>query len=190
MASLQNLSTREKAIMSVMAAMLVALGAYYGLLTGFVEEYQGVSRNLETARSEYEMQQKLLRTEARVNREYDEIARSLPKAMEGKTPEAAFTEDVAAMCRELGITLPNINPHKVAPADVEGYSYLILPISGINGDLGQITRILKRFSERNLLITDLNIRSASLRKTAMPVSVSVAQIVRTEDLSPESRRTR
>jgi hypothetical protein len=188
MSLVRNMNPRERIMGGVVLALLVCAGVYYGFLLDFVEDFQVVSRDLEKARQDYESLRKLLQTGPRIDRQYEAIAASLPKAEEGKKPEVAFNEEIAAMFRDMGLGRPSIDVEETPPAEVEGFSYLILPIKDIRGDLAQVTRILRSFHERGFLIRELNIESEKGRTFGLPMRVSVAQIVRTEDLSPDPGR--
>jgi len=182
---LRNMNPREKIMGGVILALLACAGLYYGFLLDFVDDFQVVSRDLEKARKDYESQRKLLQTGPRIDRQYEAIAASLPKGEEGKKPEVAFNEEIAAMFRDMGLGRPSIDVEETPPAGVEGFSYLILPIKGIKGDLAQVTKTLKSFHERGFLIRELNIQNGTTRDPSLPMRVSVAQIVRTRDLSPD-----
>jgi len=178
--------------MAITIATAIGAMIYYGFLVDFVQRYRNVSIDLAAAEADYRTLDLLLATGPRIDARYDAIAASLPKPEPGKRPEMVFTEQIAALCAELGIhPPPTIQPHKAAEVpDARGFAYLVLPVEKIEGDLDKITAVLRGFYERNYIIRELAIgASTRTRDTRLSMSVHLAQIVRSEDLEPGAHAT-
>jgi hypothetical protein len=189
----RNMTSREKTILIATAAVAIGALLYNFFLVGFLDRLDAVNSNLKVAEDEFALMRNELQAGKRVDEQYAKLAAALPKREPGRRPEMVFTEEIAKLCSELNISpAPTIKPHKIAEIpDVPGFSYLILPIEGIQGDVKTITDVLAGFYQRSFIILEMHIASLSSESSntgQLTMSMQVAQIVRTEEVQVKSEK--
>ncbi|NQU44983.1 hypothetical protein HQ520_16985 [bacterium] len=177
----RQLQPREKVILAVTVLVIVGVGAWFGVLEGYIERYQDVNDRLDRARRELRDQSKVLEQAEETDTAYQGLDRAVSRPSEGKRPDRAFTEDMEKLFKSLKLPKPDLGT--VASneiPDVAGFSFVVLPVRNVSGNLGTITELLKEFAERDLIILSLKIENLSRRGLMM--TVSLAKVIRTEDL--------
>lgn len=184
----RQLNPREKIILVTTVALFAIVVLYNTFLRGFIEEYRSASGTLTELRQEYLNSQQLLTSAEKVDRDYEAIAASLSRPQSGKTADMLFTEEMAALFRRMNIPTPTIRPATSEPVPgIPGFSYLILNVEGISGDLAKISAILMEFHKQGVLIQKINIKAPPVGNDEgnLAVNVELAQIVRSEELGIE-----
>lgn len=192
MARQHALTRREKTLAVITAIVVVGAGAYFGFLEDFVTRYRTVRQELQSAGEELNRQRETLREGPRVDAEFAEIEGSLSKPRPGKSLDMAFSEDMENLFRTLGLPTPQLGKDSVEEVPkTAGFSYLTLPILDIRTDLPDLSKLLKSFVERNLLIRKLRIASlgSGVATRRLQATIEVAQVIRTEEVS-KARTTR
>lgn len=190
LAKLESLTTREKVILAVTVTLLLGAALHYTFLEGFFTRFNAVKMDLENARIKLEKQQRTLEGSEQINTRFEAIEQTISMPEDGRDPAKQFSEDMEAMFRKLRLPTPNFGRNKVLEIEeVDGFSYLVLPIQRIQGDLATITELLKRFAERNLLILSLEIQTVGPPLSRyLEMDVELAQIVSSDTLEDDTSR--
>lgn len=187
MQMLEKMTQREKTILAITMALMLGVGVWYGFLEGFISDYQVVTLELDDMRVKLAKQRRTLSRAERIEKDFEKIAQSLPTSGTGRRPDKVFSEEMEALFRSLRLPVPEFGKNKVEEIpDVDGFSFLVLPINRIRGDLDTIAELLKSFSERNLVLRTLEIKSVGPPlKRYLEMNAELAQVVRTEDMKDE-----
>jgi hypothetical protein len=187
MAAMRPMTIREKVILIVTITLIICLGVYYGFLGDFVLDYQSTNEQIARAQKNRKVQLSLLAKGDAIDAKYRTIEATLPKAEEGRTPQALFTSEIVKFC---GAPTPSLDPHDVAPVpEADEFAYLIINIERLEGNLERIVKVLKAINERNLLVQALNLRpTKQVESPSLELSVEIAQLVRVTDLERSDQR--
>lgn len=176
-----KISGREKFLLLV-ASVFVFAGLVYKF--GIRYAYEGVRSSVEqlgTVENTYQRYVHQMERRDRVERDYGEIEDQFPKRDPGTNPAHQFSEEVDALCSQLGFANPTIEPAKEKPIeDVEDYRFILLTVR-TEGNFSSITRLLKGFDSKSLLIRELTLTSYQ-DEDRINVAVTVARIVKAEEV--------
>ena len=150
---------------------------------GIIRVYEGFrfsAEQLRTVEKTYQLYVRQMEQRERIERAYREIEDQLPKREPGRNPAHQFSEEVDTLCSQLGFANPTIEPAKEKPIeDVEDYRFILLTVK-TEGDFRSITRLLKGFDNKSLLIRELALNSY-LDRDRVRVAVTVARIVKADE---------
>ena len=180
---LSNLTRRERTIVYVTVATVVGVVVYFGYLDGFIDRYQTVSANLAAQTESLRQQESVLKEGPKVDAEFAAIEGSLPKPQEaGKDSAMVFSEQMEDLFKNLGLPTPDFgNSRKADIPNVKGFSYQILPILRVQGNLATLTNLLKSLAQRNLKIWSLKIHvTGSPQDRLLEFNVEPAQVIRND----------
>jgi hypothetical protein len=186
---LNNLTRRERIIVYVTAALVVAVGVYFGYLEGFIDRYQTVSTELIAQTERLERQKSILQEGRAVDEEFAVFEGTLPKPRDGKSPDMVFSEDMEQLFRDLGLPTPDFGKCNVYEIpNVTGSSFQGILIQRVRGDMGTLTKLMKSLAQRNLKIRTLRIRlSGNPRDRYLEFDIEPAQPIRNEYLGKSAK---
>jgi hypothetical protein len=183
-----RISGRERMLLIVTGTVICAAIVYRFGIGSIYESLRSSSEQLGTVEKTYQRYVKQLDQRDRIERAYGEIEDQFPKRDPGHDPAHQFSEEVDALCSQLGFANPNIEPAKERPIeDVEDYRFILLTIK-TEGDFASVVRLLKGFDSKSLLIRELTLNSY-LDQDRLRIAVTVARIVKAEKVAepPTSR---
>lgn len=176
-----NIKQREK-ILLIITLVVACFVILYQL--GFSKLYDQLARTS----SELEQQKKIFtdyllqfNRKAEIEQAYAEIESQFPPASPDKKPAQQFSEDVDALCRQLGFYAPNIEPPKdeLIP-EVNDYKFITLVVH-VEGPMSDIANLLKGFHRKALLINKLTL-TAARDQDRISATITAARIAK---LTPE-----
>ena len=171
------MSKREKIILIVTVAVAVVALLYRFGLSGLADEISSTSERMTRAQQAYDEYQRQLDKQSAIEGDYRKIEGQFSTTDPNRKPDQAFTEDVARLCRELGLNYPRIEPVQDAEIpEVDEYKFMTVEVKS-SGDLEQFVKLLKGFEQRSLLITALKITHPP-NAPSFILSVTVARIVK------------
>ncbi|MCX7000093.1 MAG: hypothetical protein NT106_07345 [Candidatus Sumerlaeota bacterium] len=174
-----NLSRREKmlggAILFILLGWLIGRYAVYEIYKVLAVR----TDNLNTARKTYEDCAEKMKKKEEIISAYREVVggeKISGSAKKDTDQTKEFSEFVFDLSRRIGFIYPIIDPSKTEPImGVNDYSFITLAVN-TNGDLSNVSKLLKGFDREAVLIRDLDVRSR-LDNPNLDVTINVARLV-------------
>lgn len=186
-----NLRKREQLLIIV----TVLLGTFVLLYqVGFSKLYHSLaitSSELEKQKTLFSDYLNQFSRKSKIEQEYKEIEAQFPLPAPDRKPAQQFSEEVDALCRQLGFSYPNIEPPKDELIEnVDDYKFITLTIR-VEGPLKNIAQLLNGFHTRALLIRELNLSSArdQDRITAIITAARIAKLTPEEMEKIKSKKS-
>ena len=175
-----KISGREKMLLVVTCVIVCAVIVYKFGINRIYEGLRFSTEQLQSAENTYQRYVRQMEHRKRIEREYNEIEDQFPTPEAGRDPAHQFSEEIDMLCSQLGFANPTIEPAKEKPIeDVEDYRFILLTVK-TEGDFSSITRMLKGFDNKSLLIRELALNNYP-DKDRVRVAVTVARIVKADE---------
>ncbi len=184
-----KISGRERILMVVVGVFMCAAIVYKFGITRVYEGFRFSTEQLQTVEKTYQRYVRQMEQRERIERAYTEIEDQFPKHEPGRNPAHQFSEEVDTLCSQLGFANPTIEPAKEKPIEnVEDYRFILLTVK-TEGDFRSITKLLKGFDSKSLLIRELALISY-LDRDRIRVAVTVARIVKADEAAERTAAAR
>lgn len=184
-----KISGRERILMVVVGVLVCAAIVYKFGITRVYEGFRFSAEQLHTVEKTYQRYVRQMEQRERIERAYTEIEDQFPKHDPGRNPAHQFSEEVDALCSQLGFANPTIEPAKEKPIEnVEDYRFILLTVK-TEGDFRSIIKLLKGFDSKSLLIRQLTLTSY-LDRDRIRVAVTVARIVKADEAAERTAAAR
>ncbi len=175
-----KLNKREK-LLFIFTVVAVFLGVLSQ--TSFIDFVKSLAISSEELTGEIikfkNDQEKLIKGEE-IKKQYKEIEDQFPQLEKGQKAEHVFSEEINKLCKTLGFQYPTIDPpERTNIEDVEEYQFITLNIR-TNGDLASVAKLIKGFSDKKLIIKEINLKSP-IDNNNVNVMIKVARIAKAEE---------
>ncbi len=184
-----KISSRERILLVIVGVFVCAAIVYKFGITRVYEGFRSSAEQLRTVEKTYQRYVRQMEQRERIERAYSDIEDQFPKREPGRNQAHQFSEEVDTLCSQLGFANPTIEPTKERPIeDVEDYRFILLTVK-TEGDFRSITKLLKGFDSKSLLIRELTLNSY-LDRDRVRVAVTVARIVKADEAAESTAMER
>lgn len=154
-----TLKKREKVLMSLtLVAMLGAVVYSFGL-GDYLDQFTSQTDRLESGQKNYVEAIATLQEEGEIEQRYQGIESQVPAAAGGKRLDMVFTEEIVAICRSLGISVPQLDPAEYEDIEgVEDFQFITARLR-TEGNLDTVVKLLKAFQTRGLLFREVDLQN-------------------------------
>lgn len=171
---------------------IIALAIWGLSYTPIIETFKSITSSGADLEREIDIfkknQEKLSKGES-IQKLYKEIEDQFPAAQKGQKPDHAFSEDIDRLCKSLGFLYPTIDPPtRENIEDVEEYQFITLNVR-TSGDLAAVSKLLKGFADKKLIIKEINLKSA-IDNNTVHTMVKVARIAKAEQDDEAAKKKR
>ena len=182
------ISKREKKLLVITITALSLWVAYNFGAQDLLDKFTDVMTNLEVEQTTYESNISKVKEGEELLIAYRQIEAPFLALAKKKKPEAAFDAEVSDLCKAVGFEAPNIRPAKREVIEgVYDYEFLTLVVEKLTGKYDAISKLLKGFYQRSLIIRNLDLRN-KMDSDEVILTIDLARIVRSKEAEREDRK--
>ena len=180
------LSNREQKILQLTIVVVGGVLLWWGVAPIW-DNYVQLKEDLEAEKATFNKNKKILQRTEEIEEEFRRVEAQFPDVEEGRSPDFAFSEDVAAAVESIlpGERRPAIQPPKSEPIkNVDDYEFLNL-VMDVSGQYEKLAQLLKGFDQKGFLVKSITLDHSNPDKPELSLNITLARIVKLEDEEPD-----
>jgi hypothetical protein len=180
------LSNREQKILYITVALVGAVVLWWGVAPIW-DSYTELRADLEAEKRTFDNNKAVLQRTEQIEEEFRRVEAQFPDVEEGRSPDFAFSEDVAAAVESIlpGERRPVIQPvQSEAIKNVTDYEFLNLTMT-VTGEYEKLAQLLKGFDQKGFLIKSITLDHSNPDKPELSLDITLARIVKLEEETEE-----